>query len=157
MKILMLILALVVAGMASYLQLGVDRLPSMDMPTVYVRTSYPGMSPQEMESEISRILEDAVATVEGIDELRSISGEGTSFVIITFNFDRNLDAAAQDVRDAIGAVLNQLPRDTDPPVIEKQAQMQDAVNALMEQVRGGDLSPQEALDQAKTEIEALLA
>jgi HAE1 family hydrophobic/amphiphilic exporter-1 len=116
----MLILALVVAGMASYLQLGVDRLPSMDMPTVYVRTSYPGMSPQEMESEISRILEDAVATVEGIDELRSISGEGTSFVIITFNFDRNLDAAAQDVRDAIGAVLNQLPRDTDPPVIEKQ-------------------------------------
>ncbi|NLY02516.1 MAG: efflux RND transporter permease subunit [Rhodopirellula sp.] len=116
----MLILALVVAGVASYLQLGVDRFPKMDMPTVYVRTVYRGAAPEEMESEITQILEDAVATVEGIDELRSISSEGASVVILTFNIDRDIDAATQDVRDAVNGVLNRLPPDVDPPVIRKQ-------------------------------------
>ncbi len=116
----MLILALVVAGVASYLQLGVDRFPKMDLPSVYVRTTYRGAAPEEIESEISQVLEDAVATVEGIDELRSISSEGASLIILTFNINRDIDAATQDVRDAVNSVLNRLPPDTDPPVIRKQ-------------------------------------
>lgn len=116
----MLIMALVVSGVAAYLQLGIDRFPSMDMPTLFVRTIYPGAAPEEIESEISEIIEDAVATVEGIDELRSISSEGSSFVILTFHIDRDIDAAAQDVRDAVNSILNRLPPGTDPPIIAKR-------------------------------------
>ncbi|MHB1037602.1 MAG: efflux RND transporter permease subunit [Pirellulales bacterium] len=116
----MLILALVVAGVTAYINLGVDRFPRMDLPTVYVTTSYPGASPEEVESEVSQILEDAVATVAGIDELRSISWEGRSVLLLTFNVNRDLDAAAQDVRDAVNSVVNWLPPGVYPPVLRKQ-------------------------------------
>ena len=117
---LMIIIALLVAGVAAFPQLGVDRFPNMDLPTVYIRTSYPGAASQEMESEVAQVIEDAVATVAGIDELRSISSDGSAFVIITFNLDRNIDAAVQDVRDAVSGVLNRLPPGIDPPVVQKQ-------------------------------------
>src|SRR5690606_3068883 len=117
---MMLIAALVVAGIAGYLKLGVGRFPEMDMPTIFVRTSYIGAAPEEVESEISQPLEDAVATVAGIDELRSISSEGSSMLLITFDLDRDVDAAAQDVRDAVNSVLNRLPPDIDPPVVQQR-------------------------------------
>ncbi|MFO1092274.1 MAG: efflux RND transporter permease subunit [Planctomycetaceae bacterium] len=117
---LMLIMALTVAGVAAFLQLGVDRFPNMDLPSIYIRTTYPGASAEEVESEVSQILEDAIATVAGIDELRSMSSDGSSIVNITFNLNRNLDAASQDVRDAVNSVLNRLPPNIDPPVVQKQ-------------------------------------
>ncbi len=116
----MLVLAPVVAGLASYLQLGVDRFPRLDMPTVWVMTSYRGAAAEEAESEVTQVLEDAVASVAGIDELRSISREGMSLLILTFNLNRDIDVAAQDVRDAVNSVVNRLPEDVDPPVIRKQ-------------------------------------
>lgn len=115
----MIILALVVVGAASYFRLGVDRFPSVDLPNVSVRTTLPGASPEEVETVISQPIEEVVNTVEGIDELRSISGQGASFVIATFNLERDIDAAAQDVRDRVATVLNRLPSDIDPPVISK--------------------------------------
>jgi len=115
----MLVMALVVVGIAGFLQLGVDRFPSVDLPTVSVRTTLPGAAPEEMESEISEKIEEAVNTVEGITELRSVSGQGTSFVIATFDLSRDVDTAAQDVRDRVSAVLRDLPRDVDPPIIAK--------------------------------------
>lgn len=117
---LMIILALVVAGGVSFPNLGVDRYPNMDLPSMYVRTVYPGAASQEVESEVSQVIEDAVATVAGIDELRSISSDGMSIVMVTFNLSRNLDAAAQDVRDAVASVANRLPPGLDPPVVQKQ-------------------------------------
>lgn len=117
---LMLISALLVAGLAALPHLGVDRFPNMDLPSVWIRTSYPGAASQEVESEVSQIIEDAVATVAGIDELRSISNDGSSMVLITFNLDRNIDAAVQDVRDAVASVLNRLPPNIDPPIVRKQ-------------------------------------
>jgi HAE1 family hydrophobic/amphiphilic exporter-1 len=115
----MIILALVVVGVASYFRLGVDRFPSVDLPTVSVRTTLPGASPEEVETIISQPIEEVVNTVEGIDELRSVSGRGTSFVMATFNLDRDIDVAAQDVRDRVATVLNRLPNEVDPPVISK--------------------------------------
>jgi HAE1 family hydrophobic/amphiphilic exporter-1 len=115
----MMILALVVVGAASYFRLGVDRFPKVDLPNVSVRTTLPGASAEEVETVVSQVIEEAVNTVEGIDELRSISGQGTSFVIATFNLNRDIDTAAQDVRDRVATVLNRLPRDVDPPVISK--------------------------------------
>jgi hydrophobe/amphiphile efflux-1 (HAE1) family protein len=117
---LMLIMALVVAGLVAFPNLGVDRYPNMDLPSMYVRTVYPGAASQEVESEVSQVIEDAVATVAGIDELRSISSDGMSNVMVTFNLTRNLDAAAQDVRDAVASVANRLPHGLDPPVVQKQ-------------------------------------
>ena len=115
----MMILALVVVGATSYFRLGVDRFPSVDLPNVSVRTTLPGASAEEVETVVSQVIEEAVNTVEGIDELRSISGQGTSFVIATFNLNRDIDTAAQDVRDRVATVLNRLPRDVNPPVISK--------------------------------------
>ncbi|MBI5906330.1 MAG: efflux RND transporter permease subunit [Deltaproteobacteria bacterium] len=115
----MIILALVVVGGASYVRLGVDRFPSVDLPTVSIRTQLPGASAEEVETEISRRIEEAVNTIEGIDELRSISGPGSSNVIVTFNLDRNIDAAAQDVRDRVATVLRNLPKDATAPLISK--------------------------------------
>ncbi|MEX0717901.1 MAG: efflux RND transporter permease subunit [Planctomycetaceae bacterium] len=117
---LMLVMALVVAGLAAFPQLGVDRFPNMDLPQIYVRTSYPGADLNMVESEISAVVEDAVATVAGIEELRSISRDGQSFVIVTFHLDRDVDAATQDVRDAVAGVINRLPPGVDPPVVQKR-------------------------------------
>lgn len=114
-----LILALVVIGAASYFRLGVDRFPSVDLPTVNVRTTLPGASPEEMETQVAQRIEEVVNTVEGIYELRSICGAGTAIVLATFNLDRDIDTAAQDVRDRVATVVRDLPRDADPPVVSK--------------------------------------
>ena len=115
----MLIAALVVVGAASFWRLGVDRFPSVDLPTVTVRTSLPGASPEEVEAAVSQPIEEAVNTVEGINELRSVSGQGSSVVFATFNLDRDIDVAAQDVRDRVSAVVRDLPPDVLPPVVSK--------------------------------------
>ncbi|MBV9928960.1 MAG: efflux RND transporter permease subunit [Acidobacteria bacterium] len=117
----MIVLSLVVVGAASYFRLGVDRFPSVDLPTVSVRTQLPGASSEEVETLVSQPIEEAVNTVEGIDELRSVSAPGTSIIIATFKLDRDLDTAAQDVRDRVTTVINQLPEDARqrPPVVQK--------------------------------------
>ncbi len=115
----MIILALCVVGAVSYTRLGVDRFPAVDLPTVIVRTELPGASAEEVETQLSQKLEEAINTVAGIEELRSISGSGSSIVIVTFNLNRNIDVAAQDVRDKVSAALRNLPRDTRPPVVSK--------------------------------------
>lgn len=117
---LMLIAAVVVAGAASYGELGIDRFPNIDLPTIRVQTMYPGAASAEVESEVTQPLEDAVATVAGLDELRSISNDGVSMLILTFRLDQNINVASQDVRDAINGVINLLPPEIDPPVVQKQ-------------------------------------
>jgi len=116
---LMLVTALVVAGIVAFPSLGIDRYPKTDLPTVYIRTTYPGAASQEVESEVSQVIEDAVSTVSGIEELRSISSDGSSIVLITFALNRDIDAAVQDIRDAVSALGNRLPRTVDPPVVQK--------------------------------------
>lgn len=117
---LMLITALVVAGLASYPQLGVDRFPNIDLAQVFVRTDYPGAAAAEIETEVTSIIEDAVATVAGIDELRSITWDAQSLVIVTFQLDRNTDAGVQDIRDAVAAAARRLPVGIDPPIVQKR-------------------------------------
>ena len=124
----MLILSLVVVGLAGYQNLGVDRVPSVDLPTLFVRTSLPGASPEEMETEVSQRLEEAVNTVEGLEEVRSISSQGTSLVITTFKLDRDIDVAAQDVRDRVQSAMRDLPEDVDPPVVQKRTPLSSSAN-----------------------------
>jgi HAE1 family hydrophobic/amphiphilic exporter-1 len=115
----MIVMSLIVVGGASYFKLGVDRFPSVDLPTVAVRTNLPGASAEEVETLVSQRIEEVVNTVDGIDQLRSVSGQGSSFVIATFNLNRDIDTAAQDVRDRVSTVIRDLPADVKPPVVSK--------------------------------------
>jgi multidrug efflux pump subunit AcrB len=115
-----LILSLVVVGLFAFTQLGVDRMPNVDIPTITVTTRLPGAAPEQVESEITDKIEEAVNTISGIDQLSSNSAEGISQVIVTFRLDKDADVAAQDVRDRVNRILPLLPRTIDQPTIEKQ-------------------------------------
>jgi len=115
----MIVLSLVVVGAASYFRLGVDRFPAVDLPTVSIRTELPGASTEEMETQVSQKIEEVVNTIQGISELRSITSPGNSIVIVTFNLNRQIDVATQDVRDKVAAVIRNLPRDIRTPIISK--------------------------------------
>jgi HAE1 family hydrophobic/amphiphilic exporter-1 len=115
----MIVLSLVVVGTAGFFKLGVDRFPSVDLPTVSVRVNLPGAAPEEVESLVAQPIEEVVNTVDGISELRSVCGQGTAIVIATFKLDRNLESATQDVRDRVNTLGRTLPDDVTPPVIQK--------------------------------------
>ena len=114
-----LILSLTVIGAVSFGRLGVDRFPKVDFPTVIVTTRLPGAAPEEIETEITDKIEEAVNTISGIDELRSMSSEGVSQVVIAFLLEKDADIAAQEVRDRVNRVLPALPRTIDQPTVEK--------------------------------------
>ena len=96
-----------------------DRFPKVDFPTVVVTTCLPGAAPEEVETEITDKIEEAVNTISGIDELRSSSSEGVSQVIITFLLEKNADVAAQEVRDKVNGASPLLPRTIEQPTVEK--------------------------------------
>jgi len=114
-----LVLSLVVVGYFAYLQLGVDRFPKVDFPTITISTHLTGAAPEEIETDITDKVEEAVNTISGIDQLQSISSEGQSQVIVQFVLEKDTDVAAQEVRDKINTILRDLPKDADPPIIQK--------------------------------------
>lgn len=114
-----IILVFVVVGVLGYTKLPVDRFPKVDFPTVSVVTRQDGATPKEIETEITDRIEEAVNTVAGIDELRSVSSEGISQVLISFVLEKNIDVAAQEVRDRIARIVPDLPEDVDAPIVEK--------------------------------------
>lgn len=142
---IMLIAAMVVVGAVAFMNLGVDRLPSVDLPTINVRTTLPGASPEEVETQVSQIIEEVVNTVEGIEELRSISGQGQSIILATFSLNRDIDAAAQDVRDRVVTVLRRLPDDAEPPVVSK---FDNDSSPVITAALSGDLSIRELTELA---------
>src|SRR3954447_2448487 len=114
-----LILSLTVVGAFAFTQLGLDRFPKVDFPTVVVTTRLPGGAPEEVETEITDKIEEAVNTISAIDELRSNSSEGVSQVIVSFLLEKDADVAAQEVRDRVNRVLPLLPRTIEQPTVEK--------------------------------------
>ena len=115
----MLILSLTVVGLFSYRSLGVDLFPKIDLPTITVTVVNPGASPQEIETEITDKIEGAVNTISSIDELRSTSVEGVSQVFITFLLEKDPDIAAQEVRNKIELIVNDLPVTAEQPIVQK--------------------------------------
>ncbi len=115
----MLVMTFVVLGLFSYTQLGIDLFPKIDLPTVTVRTILPGASPEEVESQITKPIEEVINTISGIDELRSTTLEGVSSVVVQFVLDKSGDVAAQEVRDKVATIVGQLPRDAETPIIER--------------------------------------
>jgi HAE1 family hydrophobic/amphiphilic exporter-1 len=114
-----LILALVVVGGVGYTRLGTDRYPKVDFPTISILARLDGAAPEEVETEITDKIEEAVNTIAGIDELQSTSAEGISQILVTFQLEKNVDVAAQEVRDKVNRVLGDLPKGIDPPIVEK--------------------------------------
>jgi len=116
---LMLNLFLVVLGWFSFRDIGIDQFPNVELPIVTVTTTLRGASPEEMETSVTKPLEEIINTIQGIDELASTTTEGVSQITITFLLERNRDIAAQDVRDKVNTILSRLPPGTDPPIIDK--------------------------------------
>ncbi|ODT85615.1 efflux RND transporter permease subunit [Phenylobacterium sp. SCN 70-31] len=110
---------LCVVGFASYTSLTVRELPSVDPPVVGISTTYRGASAEVIEERITEVIERQVAGLEGIDRVNSASRDGSSRISISFKLDRDLDAAANDVRDAVSRVAALLPEQADPPQIQK--------------------------------------
>ncbi len=115
----MLVLSLVVVGGFSYFGLGVDLFPKVDIPTVVVRVSDRGASPEEIETEVTKKVEDAVNTISQVDEVRSTSSEGQSLVAIAFELSKSGDVAAQEVQNKVNLIINDLPQTAKTPVVQK--------------------------------------
>jgi len=114
-----IVLFITVVGGFSFFTLGVDRFPKIDLPTVSVRTSNPGAAPEEIESEVTDIIEGALNTVPGVEEMRSSSSRGSSNVTLTFNLEKDPDQAFQEVQQKLSTIVNRLPETADPPVAQK--------------------------------------
>lgn len=113
-----IILVLVVFGAFSYLKLGVDRFPNVEFPFVIVTTVLPGAAPEEIETELTDKIEEAVNTISGINELTSFSSENVSVVMISFDLEKDREVATQEVRDKISTILGDLPADAEPPIVQ---------------------------------------
>ena len=152
----MLIMALVVLGFDAYRKLGVDLFPKVDFPIVTVTTTLRGAAPEEIETQVSKRIEEAVNTISGIDDLRSTSSEGVSIVAIQFVLDKDPEVGAQEVRDNVSKVLTLLPPDADPPVVEKVAtDASPILNVAVSSPRDLRETTKIVDDQIKKNIESL--
>ncbi|MGD9629277.1 MAG: efflux RND transporter permease subunit [Pyrinomonadaceae bacterium] len=115
----MLILSLVVVGTFSFFSLGLDLFPKIDFPTITVTVVNPGASPEEIETEITEKVEEAVNTISGIDELRSSSVEGVSQVFVQFILEKDVNVAAQEVENRVQTVIPNLPDTAEQPTVQK--------------------------------------
>ena len=111
--------ALVVFGLVSLLLLQTDEFPDVAVPIVVVSVPYPGASPDNVEREIIEPMEEAVAGISGVKKVTSNSLDGYGLLIIEFNYERNLDDAAQDIRDKINGIRNDLPVEMKEPILTK--------------------------------------
>src|SRR5690349_18805486 len=113
-----IILAMVFLGAFSYSHLNIERWPNVDIPIIVVTVSDPGASPEEIESDVTNKIEDAVNAISGIDHLTSTSAEGVSVVVVQFVLEKNIDVAAQEVQNKINGIPD-LPSAIDPPTVSK--------------------------------------
>ncbi|HZT36333.1 MAG TPA: efflux RND transporter permease subunit [Bryobacteraceae bacterium] len=126
----MLIMFLVVMGFFSFLQLGVDLFPKSDPATCFVRVQLPGASPEEVVSQVILPLEESIAAVSGIDELRAVVSEGQGNIIVTFVLDRDISDATEDVREKVSSAMRKLPPNVLPPTVAKADPDNDPVITL---------------------------
>src|SRR5215211_6864095 len=115
----MLVMSLVTVGAFSFFSLGLDLFPKIDFPTITVTVINPGASPQEIETEVTEKVEEAVNTISGIDELRSTSIEGVSQVFVQFILEKDVNVAAQEVENRVQTVIPRLPETAEQPTVMK--------------------------------------
>jgi len=149
----MMILALIVLGLFSYTKLNIDQYPDVDIPAVTVTTVLPGAGPEQIETDVTKKIEDAVNTIGGIDHITSTSQEGVSLVVIQFKLEVDGKQAAQEVREKISAIMASLPTDVKDPVILRY----DPASApIMTLTISGDRSEKEITTYVKDVIKKRL-
>ncbi|MEQ7871963.1 efflux RND transporter permease subunit [Chromohalobacter salexigens] len=120
-------LLLIAFGLIALERLPVQEYPAIDPPVVSIETNYPGASADVVETRITQVLEDRIAGIEGIDLIESTSSDGESEIDITFNLDRDIEAAANDIRDRVSGVSDNLPEEAEPPEVEKADSSDDVI------------------------------
>ena len=120
-------LLLIVLGVMAFSRLTLRELPAIDPPIVSVDVNYPGASAAVVETRITQVLEDALSGIEGIETIQSNSRNGRAGVTLEFTLERDIEAAANDVRDAISGIADRLPQEADPPEVEKPDSDSDTV------------------------------
>ena len=148
-----LILVIMVVGGGSFFGLGVDRFPNIDVPIVTITTVYAGASPEQVEREVSDQIEESVSSVSGIDVLQSNSYEGLSVVIATFVMEKDMDVAAQEVRDRVNRVLSQLPESIEQPRVER---VDPTASPVMQVALSSTRSRRELTEFADTRVRRLI-
>ena len=153
----MLVMLLVVFGAGSYPSLGIDLYPDIELPIVTVTITYTGASPEEMESLVSKPIEDAVSSVAGIKTLSSISREGFSQTTLEFELGVNPKMAANDVREKVAGVRRRLPDQIDEPVTQRyDITAQSIMNfSLASQTRERGEIRKIAIDVVKDELQRI--
>jgi HAE1 family hydrophobic/amphiphilic exporter-1 len=127
----MLIMFLVVLGVSSFSQLGVDLFPRSDAATVNVKVDLPGASPEEVTSQVVMPLEEAIASVSGIDEMTARVSEGTANITVAFVLERSISEASDDVREKVSGAMRSLPPNVLQPVVTKADPDSDPVITLV--------------------------
>jgi hydrophobe/amphiphile efflux-1 (HAE1) family protein len=145
----MMIMALIVLGLFSYLKLNVDLYPNVDIPYVIVTTVLKGAGPEQIETDVTKKIEDAVNPIEGVDFIQSYSREGVSIVVIAFKLEIDGKVAAQDVREKLAAIKGDLPEDIDEPIIQRY---DPASLPIMSLTVSGQRSDKEVTEFAKNVV-----
>ncbi len=114
-----LLIALIILGVNSFRKMSVEDMPSVDIPYITIMTTWVGASPEDVEKDVTKHIEDAVSGIDGLKHVESINLENFCNVVLEFNMGVDVDVAAQDVREKLDAVLTELPSDADRPVIQK--------------------------------------
>ena len=133
----MVMVALTVLGLFAYNKLGVEPMPDINPPVVTVRVSYPGASPEQVENDITKPVENAVNTVAGVKMIRSVSYEGGSWTFVEFRLDVDTTRVTQEIRDKLSQVRSAFPRDAKDPVVERGGSENDQPVATYSLVGGG--------------------
>jgi multidrug efflux pump len=143
-------LLLIAFGLVSFDRLALREYPDIDPPLVTVSTTYPGAAASVVENRITELIEDRISGVEGIRFISSVSEDGRSRITIEFDVDRDVDAAANDIRDRVAAILDDLPVEAEPPDIRKEDSNEDVVMWL--NLQGAGMSIPELSDYARRHL-----
>jgi HAE1 family hydrophobic/amphiphilic exporter-1 len=150
----MMMLALAVLGLVSYRQLKVDQFPNVDFPIVAISTVYPGASPEAVERDVTKKIEEAVNTVQGIRHVESTSQEGLSNIIVIFRVETSTQVASQDIRGKVASIRGELPREIEEPIVQRLDP--NALPIISVAVKASGLSPQAATEVADKVIKKRL-
>jgi hydrophobic/amphiphilic exporter-1 (mainly G- bacteria), HAE1 family len=150
----MMMVGLAVLGLVSYRQLKVDQFPNVDFPIVSVSTVYPGASPEVVERDVTKKIEEAVNTVQGIRHVESTSQEGLSNIIVVFRVETSTQVASQDIRGKVASIRGELPREIEEPIVQRLDP--NALPIISVAVKAPGLSPQAATQIADKVIKKRL-
>jgi HAE1 family hydrophobic/amphiphilic exporter-1 len=115
----MMVVTLVVVGIVSYFELKIDLYPNIDIPVISITTTYPGVAPETVETEVTKRIEEAVNPIGGIRHISSVTTEGISTVMVEFQLEKNINTALQEVQSKINGIRSQFPREVEEPVIQQ--------------------------------------